>query len=154
MTPALLHRLFSGMPDAAAEFTDTCVVVDWRDRLPEILDAAAGHLPENYIRVLSETESSVQVQIGTRPPETVAWEPKTAQEQLLLRVNQLLAPEYEMRQFLPINGDGYALYLAPATTWKEIDTSHPEAVKKLFLSVDRMAAFWSKPFLVRLFTKP
>ena len=156
MPSTLLQRVLSGDTEAIVAFAmpESCVVVDWRDRLPEILDSVAELLPPDYLRVVSEDQASMVVQVAGREPQTLSWEPKTKQEQLLLVVNRLLAPAYEMRSFRPVNGDAYALYLAPSSLWRSIEASHPEATERYFLSMERLAAFWGKSYFTRLFSKP
>src|SRR5688500_6370246 len=101
MSLALLKKVLAGDANAIDEFADgdNCVVVDWRDGLPEIADEIAAKLPDGYFKILSSTANELWVEIGSRTKQAVSASPGMKQEELLLRLDQLLHPEYEIRQF-------------------------------------------------------
>ena len=70
-----------------------------------------------------------------------------------MALNRVLAPDYELRQFVPGDGDGYSLFLKPVSWWHDFDAKHPEIAQKYFLSAERLAAFWKKSFFQRLLSK-
>jgi len=76
------------------------------------------------------------------------------QEELLVQLNSVLSPDFELRQFRPVDGDGYAILVAPRATWSEMERTYPEATERLFLTTERLATFWRKGYIARLFSKP
>ncbi len=156
MTPTLLTQLLQGEPGAIEAFGagSNCVIVDWKARLEEILEEVAAFLPDGYLHVEDRSESSFTVRAGGRAPLQIEALPSTKQEDLLVAVSNLLSPDYELRQFTPVDGDGYALFLATLATWRSIERSHPKETARYFLSVERLARYWKKGFLARLASKP
>jgi hypothetical protein len=156
MSLPLLKRVLAGDSDAIEAFGDgdNCVIVDWRARLPEIADEIAAKLPDGHFRILSSKTEEVVVEVGSRAKETLSDSAETKQEELLLRFDRVLHPEYEMRQFRPSDGDSYSLYIAETSTWSSLEKDNAEALEKYFLSMPRLAAFWKKGYFARLFSKP
>jgi len=156
MNETLLSRLLAGDKEAVEAFgeSDNCVVVDWRAGLPEILEAITPFVRSDYLRVERRAEAGYLVRAGTRDPQILDFPPRTRQEELFVAVNRALLPDFELRQYTPVDGDGYALFLAPPTVWKSIELSHPQATERYFLSVERLAAYWRKGYFARLFSKP
>lgn len=148
----LLSQLLAGK-DVIEAFgqCENCVVVDWRDGLPEILEELTPHLPNGYLRVEQVGDMEYSLQAGDRAPRTLVPPSKT--EDLLVELNRVLLPDFELRQFTPCDGDGYSLYLAPPSVWNSIEHSHPKEVARFFLSVERLAAYWRKGFFSRVFSK-
>jgi len=148
----LLSQLLAGK-DVVEAFgqCENCVVVDWRDGLPEILEELTPHLPNGYLRLQRVGDTEYSLQAGNRAPRTLVPPSKT--EDLLVELNRVLLPDFELRQFTPCDGDGYSLYLAPTSMWNSIERSHPKEVARYFLSVERLAAYWRKGFLGRVFSK-
>jgi hypothetical protein len=156
MSLPLLKGVLTGDPDAIEAFGDgdNCVIVDWRAGLPEMAVEIAAKLPDGYFKVLSSTTDELVVAVGPRTKETISASPGTKQEELLLRLDRLLHPEYEMRQFRPVDGDSYSLYITESSTWSSLERSDARAVERYFLSIPRLAAYWKKSYFARLFTKP
>jgi hypothetical protein len=156
MDRALLNRVLLGDENAIADFGESehCAVIDWRDGLAEIVAAVAPFLPAGHMALGRLAASEAEIVVAGRAPIPIALSPRPAQESLLLSVNKALQPDFELRQFRPVDGDGYALFVAPRSLWSEAERSHPQAIEKLFLSVERLSAYWSKSYLARLFTNP
>jgi hypothetical protein len=152
----LLKRVLAGDADAIAEFGDgdNCAIVGWRAGLAEIADEIAAKLPDGYFKILSTTTDELVVEVGSRTKEIVSASPETKQEELLLRFDRLLHPEYEMRQFRPFDGDGYSLYIAASSTWSSLERTDAKAIEDYFLSMPRLEAYWKKGYFARLFSKP
>ena len=155
MNRALLNRVLQGEAEAIDRFGDSdyCAVVDWKDDLEAIVGAVADFMPSGYLRVESLSGGSQQLvrADGTKieaPPGPVR------QEELIAVVNRAIAPQFELRRFRPVDGDGYSLFVAPADLWSELERNHPEATKRYFLGAERLAAYWRKGFVGRLFSRP
>jgi hypothetical protein len=155
MNQALLQRVLDGDQSAIAQFveSDNCAVIDWRDGLPELVAAVEPFLPEGYLR-LEPKRGEFLLYAGGRDPKAVKMQAQSRQEDLIASLNGALIPDFELRQFTPIEGDGYALFVAPATVWQDMERSHAIAVQKYFLSAERLVAYWRKGYLARLFSKP
>jgi hypothetical protein len=156
MSLPLLRRVLTGDADAIEAFGDgeICAVIDWRAGLPEMAEEIAAKLPDGHFKIIRSTTHEVIVQVGSRAQEAVPVGPEAKQEELLLRLDGLLHPEYEMRQFRPFDGDSYSLYIAEAKTWSALQHENGEALEKYFLTIPRLAAYWKKSYLARLFSKP
>ena len=156
MDRALLDRVLLGDADAIATFGEAehCAVVDWRAGLSEMVASVASFLPPGYLGVGKLTDSGAEILVAGRPPRFIALSPPPSQESLLLSISQALQPEFELRQVRPVDGDGHALLVAPSSLWSDIERLHPQATEKLFLSAERLAAYWSKSYLRRMLSKP
>jgi len=152
----LISGLISDDEEAIAAFgeCDNCVVIDWRDDAEDIFTAAMPFLPHGYLHVEEHGDTEWKIQAGTRPARIVEFTERTKQEDILVTLNHVLAPDFELWQYTPVNGDGYSLFLAPSAWWQSFATEHPGVLAKYFLSLDRLAAHWKKGFLARLFSKP
>jgi len=155
MNQALLQRVLEGDQSAIEQFaeSDNCAVIDWRDGLPDLVAAVEPFLPEGYLR-LEPKGGEFLLHAGGRDPQAVEVRAQRRQEDLIASLNRALLPDFELRQFTPIGGDGYSLFVAPATVWQDIERSHAIAVQRCFLSAERLAAYWRKGYLARLFSKP
>lgn len=155
MDRALLARVLQGDEDAIARFgeSDHCAVVDWRDDLPAIVEAVAPFLPNGYLRLEATPGLPPSLIAGGRPPQQVPAS-ATRQEDLISAVNRSLHPEFELRRFRPIDGDGYSLFVAPAKLWAELDRTSPAETERYFLGAERLAKYWRKGFFARLLSKP
>jgi hypothetical protein len=129
-------------------------VFDWRDGAEEIFAALTPFLPQGYLRVEKRGNSNWTVQMGDRSPRTIKFSRKTKHEEFFVSLNEMLAPDFELRQYTPVEGDGYSLFLAPSAWWQSFADKHPRTLAKYFLSVNRLAAYWRKGYLARLFGKP
>jgi hypothetical protein len=156
MISAFLQRVLQGDEEAIASFGEAehCAGIDWRDRPTEIVSAIAAFLPTGYLVAEDRGDSTYGVVVHEEPPRSVLVSWPTKQEDLLARINAILSPDFELRQFRPFDGDGYSLFVAPRAVWSEIERTHPEATERLFLTADRLAAYWRKGYLARLFSKP
>ncbi|MBD9480575.1 hypothetical protein [Pseudoxanthomonas sp. PXM02] len=156
MKKSLLHRVLEGNEEAIAMFgeADNCAVIDWKAGPLDIVEAIADFLPDGYLTLGRVTATSCELMVTGKRPFCAQILSRATQENLLLSINQAVQPEYELRQFRPSYGDGYSLYVAPRSVWSEIERSNPEASESLFLSAPRLAAYWSKSYLVRMFSKP
>lgn len=156
MTQTLISGLISDDDEAVAAFgeSDNCVVVDWRDGADEILEAVAAFLPQGYFRIERRGSAEWAIQAGERPAHTVEFPQGIKQEQFFVALNQVLAPDFELWQYTPVNGDGYSLFLAPSAWWHSFAAEHPRVLAKYFLSADRLAAHMRKSYFARLFSKP
>jgi len=156
MTQTLIPGLISDDGEAVAAFgkSDNCVVVDWRDGADEIFDAVIPFLPQGYFRIERRGSAEWVVQAGERPAHTVEFPQGTKQEAFFVALNQVLAPDFELWQYTPVNGDGYSFFLAPCAWWRSFAAEHPRVLAKYFLSADRLAAYMGKSYLARLFSKP
>lgn len=151
MNEALIAGLVSDDENAVAAFgeSDICVVIDWRDGAEEILDAVMPFLPQDYLAAERQGDTEWVILAGARAAQTVEYGPETRQEAFFVVLNELLAPEFELRQYRPVNGDGYALYLAPKKWWNSFATAHPKVVEKYFLPAERLAAYMRKSYFKR-----
>lgn len=156
MSLPLLKRVLSGDSDAIAEFGDgdNCAIIDWRAGLPEIAEEIAAKLPDGYFNVVSATPETLVVDVGSRKQQIVSASRETKQEELLVRFDELLRPDYEMRQFRPFDGDSYSIYIAECAVWARFEQSDAKALESCFLSMPRLAAYWKKSYFARLFSKP
>lgn len=156
MDTSLLYRLLEGDASAAEAFgeANTCAVIDWRDGAREIVVAIAEFLPDGTLAVGHVDASGCEILVHGKPPVTVPLPANATQEHLLAGIDRALAPAYGLRQFRPVDGDGYAIYVAPGPVWSEIERAYPQATERFFLSAERLAAYWSKGYWRRLFGKP
>jgi hypothetical protein len=156
MPKTLFSGLISDDGEAVAAFgeSDNCVVVDWRDGPDEIFEAVTPFLPQGYFRVGRRGSTEWVVQAGERPAHTVEFFKGSRQEEFLVALNQVLAPDFELWQYTPANGDGYSLFLAPSAWWRSFAAEHPRVLAKYFLSANRLAAYMRKSYFARLFSKP
>ena len=156
MNELLLKRLLTGDKEAVELFgeSDNCAVIDWRAGVPEIVEAIAQFLPPGYLRSEQTGPTSFLLHTGGRASQPIEAHPQAKQETLISLVNASLSPEFELRQYRPCDGDSHSLYVVTTAVWAEIERSNPQAVDKFFLSAARLAAFWQKGFLSRLFSKP
>ena len=155
MDKALLARVLDGDETAIQQFgeSDNCAVIDWRDGLPELIAAVQPFLPKGYLRSEAK-DGGFQLYAGGRGPASIEAQAQTKQEDLIASLNRALQPDFEVRQFTAVEGDGYSLFVAPASEWKDIERANAAAVQKYFLSGERLAAYWRKGYLARLFSKP
>ncbi|WP_446809108.1 hypothetical protein ACH50O_17895 [Methylomonas sp. 2BW1-5-20] len=156
MNQTLLQRVLDGDQTAQTQFGEAehCVVIDWRDGPAEVVEAIAAFLPTGYLALGTLSEQTCELIVQGRPPVLVEISPNAMQEKLLLCISNAIAPEYEIRQYRPMDGDGYSVFVAPQSVWANIESAHPKAVQRLFLSAQRLAAYWSKGYLARVFSKP
>jgi len=156
MDQSLLYRMLEGDEEATALFgnAENCAVIDGRDGPAEIVAAIAAFLPAGYLILGRVTPGSCELQIGGGSTVTVPLSARATQENLLLSISQAMEPAFELRQFRPCDGDGYSIFIAPCAVWSGIERTHPEATEALFLTARRLAAYWSKSYLARLFDKP
>lgn len=155
MDRALLDRILNADSGAIEAFgeSDHCAVVDWKDDLEDIVLAVADFVPGGFLRV-EAAPSGGQKLVRSDGKEIEAPSAPVKQEELLALVNRALAPQFELRRFRPVDGDGYSLFVAPAELWSELDRAHPEATERYFLSAERLASYWRKGFWGRLLSKP
>lgn len=133
---------------------DHCAVIDWRDGPVEVVDAVAFFLPNGYLSHRKLSEQAYEIIVQGRPPVLTELSPKATQEKLLLSICNAIAPEYELRQYRPMDGDSYSVFVAPRSVWASMEGQHRDATERLFLNAARLAAYWSKGYLARLFSKP
>lgn len=152
----VLDGLLAGDKTAIDAFgdNDNCVVVDWREGAVEIFDALADFLPPGYLQAERHGRSGWCVSAGGRPARTLKYSSKTKKEEFFVLLNEALAPDFELRHYAPHNGDSYVLFLAPRAWWLSFTQMHPKAAQKYFLSAERVATYWNKGYLARLFSKP
>ena len=152
----LIRGLIAGNEEAIAAFgeADNCIVVDWRDGAEEILEALRPLLPQGYLRVEKLGNTRWAVQAGDRSARTIKFSRKSKQEELFVALNEVLAPDFELWQYTPVEGDGYSLFLAPTAWWRTFTEKHHETLAKYFVSTNRLAAHWRKGYLARLLSKP
>ena len=156
MNQALLSRVLQDDPEAIAAFgeSDHCAVIDWRDGLAEIVGAVSAFLPDHYLAVEQLPDHQYNLLAGGRPPAPVSVLPNVKQVALISAVNEAIQPEFELRQFTPFDGDSYSLFVAPRVVWSAMERDHPKSTERLFLSAARLASYWSKSYLSRIFSKP
>lgn len=156
MNQHLLQRVLEGDEEAVALFgaAENCAVIDWRDGPTEIVANIAAFLPEGYLTLGCVTATSCELLVRDKAPVAVSLSPKAKQENFLLKINHAVQPEYELRQFRPVDGDSYSIFVAPRSVWSDIERDNPQATESLFLSAHRLAAYWGKSYFVRMFSKP
>jgi hypothetical protein len=156
MNQPLLHRVLEGDEEAIALFGDAenCAVIDWRDGPAEIVAAIAAFLPDGYLTIGPVTTSSCELLVRDKPPVAAPLSSEATQENLLLSINYAIQPEYELRQFRPLDGDSYSIFVASRSVWSDIERANPQATEELFLSTPRLAAYWGKSYFARMFSKP
>ncbi|MCS3747140.1 hypothetical protein FHY18_002736 [Xanthomonas arboricola] len=155
MKQPLLHRVLEGDEEAIALFggAENCAVIDWRDGPAEIVAAIAAFLPDGYLTIGSVTTSSCELLVRDKSPVTAPLSSKAIQENLLFSINHAIQPEYEARQFPPLDGDSYSIFVASRSVWSDIERGNPEATEELFLSTRRLAAYWGKSYFARMLSK-
>jgi hypothetical protein len=153
---ALVAGLISDNEEAVAAFgeSDNCVVVDWRDGFEEILEALTPFVPHGYLQVKKLGNTNWKIRAGDRPPHKIEFAKNTKQEELFVTLNEVLRPDFELRQYTSVDGDGYSLFVAPTAWWHSFADEHPRVLAKYFLSATRLAAHQRKHFLARLISKP
>jgi hypothetical protein len=129
-------------------------VIDWRDGAAEVVAAVAAFLPKGHLTLGRLTGQTCELMVQGKATAVVPLSPEATQENLLLSINNAIAPEFELRQFKPMDGDSYSVFVAPRSEWSSMESAHPQATELLFLSAQRLAAYWSKSYLSRLFSKP
>ena len=156
MDQTLLQRVLDGDQAAQIQFgqSEHCAVVDWRDGPQEIFEAVASFLPDGFLAMGTLTEDSCELIVQGRQPVLAELSSTATQERLLLSIGNAIAPEYELRQFRPMDGDSYSMFVAPRSVWAGIDSENPQVAERLFLSAQRLAAYWSKGFVARMFSRP
>lgn len=133
--------------------SDVCAVVDWRNRPEEVMEILGEFLPTGYLTWELEHEDKIRVMAGGRPPVAISWTSKKF-EACLDAVNRALAPDFEMRQFRPCEGDGYSLLIETSAWWLDVTVREPDLIERYFLPLDRLAAYWGKSYFLRLISKP
>jgi hypothetical protein len=156
MIPDLLQRALQGDDQAVAAFGEAehCAVIDWRDGLTEIVSAVGEFLPRGLLTVEERANSTQLISVQSQPTRSISISLAAKQEELLAQLNSVLSPDFELRQFRPVDGDGYAILVAPRATWSEMERTYPEPTERLFLTTERLATFWRKGYLARWFSKP
>jgi hypothetical protein len=151
---SLLESLIAGDEEAIDQFgeCENCVVTDWKDGADDILGAVALFLPDDYWKIEKLSDSEWRIQVAGRDPQILPFV-LYKQEDFFVALNRVLAPDYELRQFTPCDGDGYSLFLRPVGWWRDFDAKHPDIAQKYFLTTERLAAFLKKSFFRRLFSK-
>ena len=128
--------------------------MDWRDGIAEIVAAVASFLPEGYLELEHPGDAVCQLIVRGKPPKSVSLSPQVKQEELLVSISEALKPDFELRQFRPVDGDGYAIFVAPHATWSAMERNHPQSIDRLFLTAERLAAYWRKGYFACFFIKP
>ena len=156
MNQQLLERLLIGDKEAIDIFgeSDNCAVIDWHAGVPEIVETVASFLPLDYMKLEQTSPTSFLLHAGGRFSQPIELSSHTRQESLISLVNALLAPDFELRQFKPCDGDPHSLYVAATDVWKKVEHLHPLAVEKFFLSAPRLAVYWQRGYHSRLFSRP
>lgn len=156
MDKDLLRRLLNDDEEAMQVFGDpeNCAVIDWRYGLPEVVEAVSHFLPDGYLHLTAVGPASFEININDHAATNIEVSPSANQETIIDLVNQALHPGYEIRQFRAVDGDAHSLFIAPREVWSEMEASHAKSVEKYFLSTTRLAAYWSKGYFSRLFSKP
>ena len=132
---------------------DVCVVIDWRDGAEDILAAVKAFLPPGYLSGERRTDGIWTLSAGGRPASEIRF--TEGNPALFVNaVNEILAPEFEIRQFRPIEGDGYSFLLRPSGWWMQLEDRHPDLLEKYFITTERLARYASRSWLGRLFSKP
>ena len=132
---------------------DVCAIVDWRDGAKEVIDAVAEFLPPDFLSWEVVDSLTIRVCAEGRPSKEIRLE-NQKQEPFINDLNEVISPEFEIRQFRPCDGDGYSLLVRPTAWWREVTTQHPELIEQNFLTTERLAVFWNKSYFGRLFSKP
>lgn len=155
MNRALLIRVLKGDAEAVEQFGDSdhCAVVDWKDDLQAIVAAVAEFVPSGFLRIDAPGSNGQRIVRADGKAIECPSAP-VRQEELIALVNRALAPQFELRRYRPVDGDGYSLFVASADLWSELERDHPEATARYFLGAERLAAYWRKGFVGRLFSKP
>ncbi|WP_331343888.1 hypothetical protein [Cellvibrio sp. UBA7661] len=155
MNLELLNRVFENDEDAIQDFatSDNCAIIDWRDGFSEILEEIIRFLPSAYILFTEITPNTYRIAIDGKTTN-IEVPIQAKQESLIDSANNLLQPNYEIRQFRATNGDAHSLFIAPSEFWSDLEVHNPEKVEKYFLSTARLSAFWNKGYFSRLFSKP
>lgn len=106
MKEELVAGLVSGDKEAIAAFvgSENCIVIDWRDGAEEILDAIIHFLPQDYLAIAKNGDTEWVVRAGGRPARTVEYNQNTRQEDFFVVLNQLLEPDFELRQYRALTG--------------------------------------------------
>jgi hypothetical protein len=155
MDDSLVEKLVVGDTEAVEQFGEctNCVVTDWKNDAEDIFGAVSLFLPENYWKIEQFGDSEWCVQVSGRDPQVLAFT-LYKQEDFFVALNRVMAPDFELRQYRPADGDGYSLFLRPVSWWLDFSSKHPALAERYFLTTDRLAAFWKKNFFQRLFSKP
>jgi hypothetical protein len=156
MQQMLLQRVLDGDKSAEIQFGESeyCAIIDWRDGAQEIVEAVASFLPDGYLEIGQVTEQACELIVGGKSPVLAELSPTATQERLLLSISNAIAPNYELRQFRPMDGDSYSIFVASSSVWADMDSKNPQAAERVFLSAKRLAAYWSKGFISRMFSRP
>ncbi len=133
--------------------SDVCAVIDWCDGAEQILTAVKDFLPEDYVTATPSRDGFWAVSAGGRPVVEIDFTLKK-QEQFIDALNEIIAPEFEMMQFRPIDGDGYSFLVRPAAWWAQAKAEHSDIIEKYFLSTKRLSTYSAKSWLGRFFSKP
>jgi len=133
--------------------SDICAVVDWRDGVTEITEAILDFLPSGFLSTEAVSPYEIRIHAGDREARVIKLQDQK-QEPFINELNKLINPEFEMRQFRPFDGDCIALLVRPTSWWSEVTIQNPELVDRYFLTTERLAAYWSKSYLARFFSKP
>lgn len=130
---------------------ENCVVIDWRDEVPEILADIRRMLPKGYFEFQRVDTNQWELRCGG-VPRVVSFPRVDGSEPVLGIVNRALMPEYEMRIFKPTIGDAYSLLLRPTTWWQEFGASYPQRLQRLFVTIDeRLSQVQQPPGTGRLY---
>ena len=156
MSQALLQRVLAGEQEAQVQFGEArhCAVIDWRDGPREIVDVVAAFLPDGFLILGALSGDSCEFVVPGRKPVCFHLSRRAKQENLIFAINEAIKPDYEIRQYRPNDGDGYSLFVAPQAVWSGLENADPEAIERLFLNAQRLAEYWSKGYMARLFSKP
>ena len=141
--------LLSGDPDEVDDFVDCdrCLIVDWRGTEEEVIDDALRFLPAgslSYARVDSADDgTTLRVRFQDREDEIRLPVQPQNNFRVLLRMADLLQPDYEIRLFrCTADSDTNGFLIRPSVWWDEYRSAHPKPYTDVFQDVGEIARMW------------
>ena len=127
---------------------DRCLVVDWRGVEEEITWGVQQWLPTDALSFqIAPEDSTGDITITARfrnREDTFTLPPRPQNDfRVLLRVGQLLQPEYAIELFRCTEGDDtHGFLLRSATWWKSFQEEYLERYSTLFSDLETLTKLW------------
>lgn len=141
--------LLTGSDDEVSDFVDCdrCMVVDWRGTVEEAIGDAVRWLPPGLLTYHANYAKDGSVTVDLRFCDRRDCFTLPPQEQnnfrALLRVGQILQPEYQIRIFrITEDSDTQAFLLRPAAWWTAFRSQYPQRYSAIFSDLNALTELW------------
>lgn len=141
--------LLNGDPASVDDFVDCdkCLIVDWQGTEEEVIDDASKFLPDgslSYEIVESDGDSTnLRVRFHDREQEILLPLQPQNNFRVLLRLAELLQPDYDIRLFrCSADSDSNGFLIRPTSWWSEYRSAYPRQYADLFQDIGELSRMW------------